>query len=173
MASALRVSKTLSNGRAIKPVWIASLLASVLLLLLPSIFRLDGKTHADWQQFLGRFHPLVVHLPIGLILLVPLLEIAGRVRPALLEAATFVLSLSVFSCLLALTLGYLLAYGSGDAGAGVARHMWGGIALTIGVLACALVREASAARSLSLVAGLRAASAGMDGSPGWHAYSRN
>ncbi len=144
MASALRVSKTLSNGRAIKPVWIASLLASVLLLLLPSIFRLDGKTHADWQQFLGRFHPLVVHLPIGLILLVPLLEIAGRVRPALLEAATFVLSLSVFSCLLALTLGYLLAYGSGDAGAGVARHMWGGIALTIGVLACALVREASA-----------------------------
>jgi uncharacterized membrane protein len=140
----LRLSKTLSNGRAIKPVWLASLLASVLLLLLPSIFRLDGKTHADWQQFLGRLHPLVVHLPIGLILLVPLLEIAGRVRPALLEAATFVLSLSVFSCLLALTLGYLLAYGSGDAGAGVARHMWGGIALTIGVLACALVREASA-----------------------------
>ena len=144
MASALRLSKTLSNGRAIKPVWVASLLASVFLLLLPSIFRLDGKTHADWQQFLGRFHPLVVHLPIGLILLVPLLEIAGRVRPALLEAAAFVLSLSVFSCLLALTLGYLLAYGSGDAGAGVARHMWGGIALTIGVLACALVREASA-----------------------------
>jgi mono/diheme cytochrome c family protein len=140
----LRLSKVLSNGRPIKPVWVASLLASVVLLLLPSIFRLDGKTHADWQQFLGRFHPLVVHLPIGLILLVPLLEIAGRVRPALLEAAAFVLSLSVFSCLLALTLGYLLAYGSGDAGAGVARHMWGGIALTIGVLACASVREASA-----------------------------
>jgi uncharacterized membrane protein len=140
----LRLSKVLSNGRPIKPVWVASLLASVVLLLLPSIFRLDGKTHADWQQFLGRFHPLVVHLPIGLILLVPLLEIAGRVRPALLEAAAFVLSLSVFSCLLALTLGYLLAYSSGDAGAGVARHMWGGIALTIGVLSCALVREASA-----------------------------
>ena len=139
----MRLSKVLSNGRAIKPVWVASLLASVLLLLLPLIVRLDGKTHADWQQFLGRFHPLVVHLPIGLILLVPVLEIAGRVRPALLEAASFVLSLSVFSCLLALTLGYLLAYGSGDAGAGVARHMWGGIALTIAVLGCVLLREAS------------------------------
>jgi uncharacterized membrane protein len=139
----LRLGKVFSNGRAIKPVWVASLLASVLLLLLPLIVRLDGKAHADWQQFVGRFHPLVVHLPIGLILLVPLLEIAGRVRPALLEAASFVLSLSVFSCLLALTLGYLLAYGSGDAGAGVARHMWGGIALTIAVLGCVLLREAS------------------------------
>src|ERR1700678_4534735 len=139
MASALRLSKTLSNGRAIKPVWIASLLASVLLLLLPSIFRLDGKTHADWQQFLGRFHPLVVHLPIGLILRVPVLEIAGQARPALVEAASVDLSLSVFSCLLALSLGYLLAYGSGDAGGGLARHMWGGIGLTIGVFGCALL----------------------------------
>jgi uncharacterized membrane protein len=124
-------------------VWMASLLATVVLLLLPSVFRLDGNTHADWQQFLGRFHPLVVHLPIGLLLLLPLLEIAGRFRPALLEAAMFVLSLSVFSCVLALTLGYLLAYGSGEAGASVTRHMWGGIALTIGVGGCALVRGAS------------------------------
>lgn len=121
----------------------ASLLAMVMLLLLPAVFGLDGSTHADWQQFLGRFHPLVVHLPIGLILLLPLLEIAGRFRPVLLEAAMFVLSLSVFSCVVALTLGYLLAYGSGEAGASVARHMWGGIALTIGVGGCALVRGAS------------------------------
>ena len=158
----------------IKLVWAASFLVSVVLLLLPFVFRLDGKTHADWQQFLGRFHPLVVHLPIGLILLVPVLEIAGRDRPALLEAAMFVLSLSVFSCLLALTLGYLLAYGSGDAGAGVARHMWGAIALTIAVLGCAVgswgIRRL--AWIVSLPAGLRAASAGVDGSPGWLAYPR-
>jgi hypothetical protein len=51
------------------------------------VVRLDGKPHADWQQFLGRFHPLVVHLPIGLLLLVPLLELAGTARPALREAA--------------------------------------------------------------------------------------
>ena len=131
------------KGQGIKLIWAASLLVSVSLLLLPFVFRLDGKTHADWQQFLGRFHPLVVHLPIGLILLVPLLELAGRVRPALHEAAMFVLSLSLLSCLLALTLGYLLAYGSGDAGAGVSRHMWGAIALTIGVLGCVVIRAAS------------------------------
>jgi len=130
-------------GRLKKLAWVASLVVSVMLLLLPAIFKLDGKPHADWQQFLGRFHPSVVHLPIGLILLVPLLELAGRSRPALLEAAAFVLSLSVLSCLLALTLGYLLAYGSGEAGGGVARHMWGAIALTIAVAFSFLVRGAS------------------------------
>ncbi len=129
--------------KGIKLVWAASCLTSIALLLLPFVFNLDGKTHADWQEFLGRFHPTVVHLPIGLILLVPLLELAGRYRPALLEAAMFILSLSVLSCLLALTLGYLLAYGSGDTGAGVVRHMWGAIALTIGVLGCALLRGSS------------------------------
>ena len=129
--------------KGIKLVWAASFLTSIALLLLPFVFKLDGKTHADWQQFLGRFHPTVVHLPIGLLLLVPLLELAGRYRPALLEAAMFILSLSVLSCLLALVLGYLLAYGSGDAGAGVARHMWGAIALTIGALGCALLRSAT------------------------------
>ena len=73
-----------------------------------------------------------------------MLELAGRTRPALREAAMFVLGLSVFSCLLALTLGYLLAYGSGDAGAGVSRHMWSGMALTIAVSLCALLRGSSA-----------------------------
>jgi mono/diheme cytochrome c family protein/uncharacterized membrane protein len=139
----MRSSNFLSNNRPSRLIWIASLAVSVLLLLLPIVFKLDGKQHADWQQFLGRFHPLVVHLPVGLLLLVPVLEFAGRSRPGLREAASFVLSLSVFSCLLALTLGYLLAYGSGDAGAGVSRHMWGGIALTIAVLLCVFVRAAA------------------------------
>jgi uncharacterized membrane protein/mono/diheme cytochrome c family protein len=117
-----------------------ALMLSVALLLLPHIFKLDGKPHADWQQFLGRFHPLIIHLPIGLILLVPLLEIGGRWRPALRESASLVLGLGFISSLGAMTLGYLLAYGSGDSGAGVARHMWGGIALTIGILLCLLTR---------------------------------
>ena len=129
-------------SRKTRLVWLGLLLACVALLLLPVLLKLNGKPHADWQQFLGRFHPLVVHLPIGLILLLPLLEIGGRIRPALLEAVDFVLWLSVFSCLLAVSLGYLLAYGSGEAGVVVARHMWGGIALTISVIGCTLVRVA-------------------------------
>jgi uncharacterized membrane protein/mono/diheme cytochrome c family protein len=132
--------RLLPASKSTRVVWIVALTLSVLLVLLPWLVKLDGKPHADWQQFLGRFHPLAVHLPIGLLVLLPLLEIAGAYRPALREAAGFVLGLAFASCLLALTLGFLLAYGGGDAGPVVTRHMAGGIALTIGVLLCLLAR---------------------------------
>src|SRR5437763_2342261 len=96
--------------------WLAALVVSTALLLLPLIVKLDGKPHADWQQFIGRFHPAVVHVPIGLILLVPILEIAGAFRPALREAAAFVLALACLACVGSLILGYFLAYGSGTTG---------------------------------------------------------
>jgi uncharacterized membrane protein len=132
-------SATSKLSKALTP---GALGISAILLLLPILFRLDGKVHADWQQLLGRFHPLVVHLPIGLLLLVPVLELAGRYRPALREAASFVLALSVFGCLSAVMLGYLLAYGSGATGTDVTRHMWGGIALSIAVMLCWFLRRA-------------------------------
>ncbi len=118
----------------------SALALSLALVLLPWIVRLDGKTHADWEQFLGRLHPLAVHLPIGLLVLVPVLEIAGAKRVALREAAGFVLGLAFLSCLGSLALGFLLAHGGGSAGAVVSRHMAGGIALTIVTLACLLAR---------------------------------
>jgi uncharacterized membrane protein len=140
VSSYLSLTSVSHRSRLRKSFRITSLLAIVALVLLPFLFKLDGKAHADWQQFLGRFHPLIVHLPIGLIVLLPLLEIAGKFRPALREAAAFVLSLSLLACLSAVAFGYLLAYGSGEIGAGVTRHMWGGIALTIAVLLCWVLR---------------------------------
>ncbi len=113
---------------------------SLLLLSLPWIVRLNGQPHADWQQFLGRFHPLAVHLPVTLILLVPLLELGGRRKPALREAAGFVLGLAFVGCIASVILGYLLAFGSGAAGPGVTRHMWGGILLTVCTMLCLLTR---------------------------------
>jgi uncharacterized membrane protein/mono/diheme cytochrome c family protein len=133
--------KFLPESKTARIAWLASLAFSVSLVLLPWLIKLDGKHHADWQQFLGRFHPLAVHLPIGFLLLIPILEIAGIFRPSLREAAGFVLGLGFAACLVALTLGMLLAYGSGDAGTVVTRHMVGGIALTIGALLCILARS--------------------------------
>lgn len=132
--------KTLWKDNAARRRWIAALVLSPLLLSLPWIVRLNGQPHADWQQFLGRFHPLAVHLPVTLILLVPLLELGGRRKPALREAAGFVLGLAFAGCIASVMLGYLLAFGSGTAGPGVTRHMWGGILLTVCTMLCLLVR---------------------------------
>ncbi len=128
------------KSRATRMAWLAAFVITVALLLLPAVIRLDGKPHADWLQFVGRFHPLAVHLPIGLIVLVPVLEIAGVFRPPLREAAEFVLALAVIVCIGTLILGYVLAYGSGDTGTTVTRHMWGGIALAVGLILCLLAR---------------------------------
>lgn len=119
--------RLLRQGRRTRWAWLAALVFSSALVALPFLFRLDGKTHADWQQFLGRFHPLAVHLPIGLLVLLPVLEIAGRRRASLREAAHFVLGLCFVCCLGSLALGYLLAYGGGTTGAVMMRHMWGGL----------------------------------------------
>jgi mono/diheme cytochrome c family protein/uncharacterized membrane protein len=136
------VAKELLTKSRISPTaWIAALSLSALLLTLPAILRLDGAAHGDWLKFVGRFHPLAVHLPIGLVVLLPLLEVAGAFRPALREAAGFVLWLAILACLGSLGLGLLLAYGSGDTGTTVTRHMWGGIALCIGLVLCGLARS--------------------------------
>lgn len=131
----------LRRAPAVPRVWIGSICAGTIIALLPLFFPLDGKPHADWLQFLGRFHPLLVHLPIGLIVLLPLLEFAGTRRQSLREAAGFVLQISLATCVLAIIFGLLLAYGSGEIGTTVTRHMRGGIVLAIELLLCLAVRR--------------------------------
>ena len=142
---------SLRQTRPTRTQVIAVFLVSAALLLLPWMIKLDGKPHADWLQFLGRFHPLAIHLPIGLLVLVPLLELVGARRKAMRESAALVLGLAFLGTLDSLALGYLLAYGSGESGPTVTQHMWGGIALAISLLICILARSSWASHSLPYV----------------------
>ena len=63
--------------RTVTAQWLCTLGLSAMLVMLPFAVRLNGRPHADWLQFLGRFHPLLVHLPIGMLVLLPCLELAG------------------------------------------------------------------------------------------------
>ena len=71
----------------------------------------DGNERAEWAQFIGRFHPLAVHFPIALILLVPILELAGRNNrfSYLRLSVGFVLGLATLSATVAAILGWCLA----------------------------------------------------------------
>jgi len=102
----------------------------------------DGIEHGELSQFVGRFHPLVVHLPIALLLLVPLLEGIGLFRRwnHLRESAGFVLLLSSISAFVAVFLGWLLAWSGGYEGKLVISHMWGGFSLAVALFLCCLLR---------------------------------
>jgi uncharacterized membrane protein len=118
--------------------------AAFLLILLWPLFHAapDGLEHGDLSQFVGRFHPLAVHLPIAFFLLVLLLECGGLVRRwnHLRELAEFVLSLALISAFVAVFLGWLLAWSGGYEGNLVISHMWGGFSLAAAVLLCFVLR---------------------------------
>lgn len=102
----------------------------------------DGKERADWMQFIGRFHPLVVHFPIALFLLVPILEIVGRrARYAYLRlSVNFILALATIGATTAALLGWFLARSGEYSGRLISQHMWGGVVVSILCWACWLLR---------------------------------
>jgi uncharacterized membrane protein len=80
--------------------------------------------------FFGRLHPLLVHLPIGLILLLALLELLAR-RPALKHAnsnAGLLLAFAVPMALATALCGWLLSLGGGYQDRLLQWHKWTGIA---------------------------------------------
>jgi uncharacterized membrane protein/mono/diheme cytochrome c family protein len=109
-----------------------TLLPILLILLLIVFLPPAGKEGAEWVQFIGRFHPLTVHFPIAMILLVPVLEIVGRHKSFsyLRLSSGFILGLATMAAIFAAFLGWCLARTGGYSGSLVTQHMWGGITLT-------------------------------------------
>jgi uncharacterized membrane protein len=133
-----RVSRQLRLGLlALAPI----LIAFVLLVFFPP----DGNERAKWAQFIGRLHPLAVHFPIALILLVPILELAGlNSRFSHLRLSVdFVLGLATAGAIVAAILGWCLARSGGYSGPIMTQHMWGGISLAAVCWLCWILRASS------------------------------
>lgn len=80
-------------------------------------------------EFIGRFHPVLVHLPIGILLLALLLQwLSGKEQYSVSHAALKVIwALGILSALLSCITGYLLSVGGEYEESTVALHMWMGI----------------------------------------------
>jgi len=102
----------------------------------------DGQERAQLAQFFGGFHLLAVHLPIALLLLVPVLEFATtRARwRHLSDAVGLVLGLAAISAIVTPALGWLLARSGGFEGGFVTQHMWGGIGVAAAALSSWILR---------------------------------
>ncbi|MES2920241.1 MAG: c-type cytochrome domain-containing protein [Verrucomicrobiota bacterium] len=97
----------------------------------------DGDKMPDIVRFLGHFHPLLLHLPIGVFILIVLQELGAifgkRHHEKVAHRAMFPLFFGVVSSILAVIAGFLLYHG-GDEYAGNAlaeRHLWGGLIFAV------------------------------------------
>ena len=84
------------------------------------------------NEFIGHFHPVIVHLPIGILLLALLFQWLSRKEQYTLSHGVMALIWAVgsFTALLSCITGYVLSL-TGDYDTGtVSLHMWMGISLT-------------------------------------------
>ncbi len=103
---------------------------------------LTGEAQDTLWRFLGRFHPVVLHLPIGLILLLVLLEGLGlrRKESKSAELVPLVLGLTIVTTVVAVLTGTMLAYGEGANEPLVREHMRNGIWLAMATLMLGVLR---------------------------------
>lgn len=102
------------------------------------VFR-NGDHEGGVLNFLGRFHVLAVHLPVGILFLAVLLEIASRFRDlqSLRQSIPFVLWVAFLGGIAATVMGYLLMGAEETAGLSMTRHLWTGLAVVVFTL-CSL-----------------------------------
>ena len=96
-------------------------------------------------QWLGRLHPLVVHFPIGLLVVAFFMEmmtLGGR-RPGLRDGIRWLIYIGAATAALASILGWFLRNSGGYGGSTTDYHQWSGFATAVLALgAAALLRRA-------------------------------
>ncbi|MEM1108582.1 MAG: c-type cytochrome domain-containing protein [Planctomycetota bacterium] len=105
---------------------------------------------ADLNTFIGRFHPLVVHLPIGLLVALALTGVCFR-RANVKAPERLLLGLLAASCIAAAVFGWLLASGGGYNDDILSRHRWMGIGVAVGCAACLVLHFANRFKTYGLV----------------------
>ena len=77
-------------------------------------------------EFIGRFHPVFVHLPIGIFVIVVAMEFMGRTKrfSHLLFSINFMLPIGVITGVFSLVTGYLLSLNDSNESTAVSQHKW-------------------------------------------------
>lgn len=88
-------------------------------------------TITEWMAFIGRFHPLAVHLPIGFLVIIVLFEILNTFNKIKIPTEIISISLLVtaISATFACLLGYFLSEEGGYNEEILEEHQWQGIGL--------------------------------------------
>jgi hypothetical protein len=130
------------KNRSILIVQLACLAGLVGLWILSGTELLSGEPQDTLWRFLGRFHPVVLHLPIGFILLLVGLEGLGlRSKESKApELIPLLLGLTIVVTIGSVVTGTMLAYGEGADEPLVKEHMRNGIWLAMCTLMLGVLR---------------------------------
>ena len=88
----------------------------------------------DFVYFLGRFHVLALHIPIGVIMAVALLEILARYQPrfaSLKAASPYLWGVAAASAIATVVLGFMHYTEGGFDGPSVPKHMFFGVVVAV------------------------------------------
>ncbi|MBV6644569.1 MAG: hypothetical protein KI790_03925 [Cyclobacteriaceae bacterium] len=101
------------------------------------------KPEFDWMLFIGRFHSLLVHLPLGFLLLATLMEVFSvRLKKDYLSsAAAFAWFVGAISAILSVAVGFLLISDGSYSGVNLTWHKWMGISVAILSALCWLSKQ--------------------------------
>lgn len=96
-----------------------------------------------WLQAFGRLHPLLLHLPIGLLLLTAILIISRKYfeSPSFSALTSFLLHLTALTASLSAFMGLLLSMEGGYAEENLSVHKWLGVSLSFFCWFLLIVRD--------------------------------
>lgn len=92
-------------------------------------------------ELIGKLHPLAVHLPIGFLTLLGVMELLALRRGKELDTANrIILLLTIPAALVSVIFGWLLAAHKGDEGSTLFWHRWLGTGVAVAVILLWLIR---------------------------------
>ncbi len=144
--------------------WITSILLIVAfvigLLIFPPLYDAPKGDASDFVIFIGRFHPILLHLPVGILALLCFFELiccTQRGEQKFGEASLLMLVLGSAGAILAVMAGIMLSREGGYAGGNFSLHQTMGLIGTAGVLISLVVRLTAMGReSMELLNAYRA-----------------
>ena len=115
-------------------VTVSALIMAVAITVLGYMTQIESETLAlnNWTEFLGDLHPVVLHLPIGVFMLVLMMELAGLLSFGKWKPQTaFPLFIGVISAVVAVIFGCLLLRQGNRTLDEAFWHMWASIGFTV------------------------------------------
>jgi uncharacterized membrane protein len=96
---------------------------------------------SQWGRFIGRFHPVVLHLPIGMLALVLLMEFGKLFRRNKGSSTLVPAFFTAVSAVVAVITGFLFYQSGGYEGDLVEDHLWWGIGFACAMIGAFIVKS--------------------------------